>query len=85
MFVWCRKCERTYSRSLWRKCAWSCPNRGCTGNVVDSYPWSPDSLPRRNNPLYPEKPIKGKRYPLNAGTVDLSFGLDLLKREDNIE
>jgi hypothetical protein len=79
-FAWCKECERTHRTKSWRKCGWLCPTEGCRGDVVGAYPWSPASLPRRNNPHYPEKPVKGKRYPLNAGTIDPDFWHTLFYR-----
>ena len=72
-FGWCFYCERVHKTKSWEKNYWTCPTKGCRADVISAYPWTPESIPRRNNPDYPDIPIEGKIYPRNAGKIDLSF------------
>jgi hypothetical protein len=62
--IWCSRCKRVHKRKEWEKRGWSCPTWDCCSNLFSAYPWIPESIPRINNPHYPEIPIEGKEYPI---------------------
>ena len=64
LIVWCLHCERTYQQGESRRVngLQMCPYPGCDGDtVLDQWKWS---RIRKENPSYPEKPVRGETYPL---------------------